>query len=97
MSSLRQRLGFAQAAAGEGQPEWAGLVARLSAAHAARRVLEGQGQGFAGGDFTLWRAAPAAGAATEKQAVNLTDLMDGKAPRRMIGPDAGSAVAGAEE
>lgn len=93
MSSLRQRLGFVPAGTGEGQPEWAGLVARFSASHAARRVLEGHEAGYPGGDFTQWRASTAAGSVSEKPTVNPTDLKDGKAPGCKIGPHAGSAVA----
>ena len=91
MSSLRQRLGFVPAATGDGQPEWSGLVARLSAAHAARRALESQGHGLARGDFTLW---PAREKADPQRPVNPTDLMDGKAPQAMIRQHAGSALAG---
>ncbi len=74
-----------QAAPGQPAGDWAGLRARLAAAHAARRTLLAQsgGAGRASGSFAPAAAESLAGFDQALASVNPNDLGDGKPPRGM--------------
>ncbi|MFM5892847.1 MAG: hypothetical protein ACKOQM_00220 [Novosphingobium sp.] len=61
-------------------PEWSGLYARLSAAHALRREMARESaSAVLGGSFSDWQV-PGCDGATGKQPVNLKDSTDRKGP-----------------
>lgn len=65
--------------------DWLGLRARLTAMHATRRALLGEfaAASPAGGSFAPGAALALAHSAEDLSRVNLTGLVDGKAPRGM--------------
>ena len=90
LEALRQRV-----APRSGAPDWAVLLARFSAAHAAGRALA-QGSGATparAGDFTLWQAHAGANFNAE-QPVNPADSADGKSAEGIEHDTAGGAIAG---
>ncbi|HEX4846639.1 MAG TPA: hypothetical protein VFV30_00725 [Novosphingobium sp.] len=90
LEALRQRV-----SPQSGAPEWAGLHARLSAAHAAARAFA-QGSGLVparAGDFTLWQAHAGSNFNAERP-VNPADLADGKSAEGIEHDTAGGAIAG---
>lgn len=88
---------LAAQAMGSAMPEWSGLYARLSAAHALRREMarESASAVFCG-SFSDW-LVPGCDGATGKQPVNLKDSTDRKAPRGMEADIAGLFHAGDRE
>ncbi len=72
---------FAAPAAGRAAPEWGGLYARLSAAHALRREMTCGKSAKVPlcGSFSDW-PVPGGDGAVEKQVINLKDSTDRKGP-----------------
>lgn len=95
MAALRGRGAPAGGAAGNTGFDWAGLHARLVAAHAARVELARSDSRPAlfDGAFTDWAAAGLA-KAKDECAVNPADSTDGKAPHAITGAEAGQDMAG---
>ena len=86
MATLRDRVSPAQSVGSASRIEWAGLHARLAAAHAARRELA-RGA-LRDGGFTDW-AFMSAGGPNAFRAVNPADSTSGKGPQGIVGAVAG--------
>ena len=102
MSALRDRTWTdatrAPAAGFTALPDWAGLHARFSAAHALRQEL-GRGdsrQSHAGGSFIDW-PVPVGADPNLSLRVNRVDSTDGKAPWGKTADTAGLVHAGSRE
>ena len=83
MAGLRGRVRSSEIALESSGFDWAGLHARLSAAHAARKELAAADshRRAPGGNFTQW-AGTVDPAAKPSRRVNLNDSTDGKAACR---------------
>ena len=89
---------LAARAMGSAMPEWSGLYARLSAAHALRRELvrgESHGKSLCG-SFSDW-PVPGCDGSNGQRPVNLKDSTDRKAPWGMEADIAGLFHAGDRE
>jgi len=94
MTSLRAKVATAVGEAENGAVDWSGLHARLAAAHAARRALQGESRApTATGGFALWTASNAASGHASRF-VNRTGLVDGKVAAGIEDGVAGQCSAG---
>ena len=90
-------IGPASHAADRAVPDWGGLYARLSAAHALRREMTRESDPMRPcGSFSNW-PAQGFGEPNGKQFVNLKDSTDRKGPWGIAGGSAGLVHAGDRE
>ena len=96
IASLRDRLGSGGSACVADQFDWAGLHARLAAAHAARRALRDGGTAgvLLSGSFADWSRVAVQSGDYASHGINPMSSADGKIPAGIGCGSAGQPVAG---